>query len=199
MRIQINNEDYEVRVQQRTVTFCDIMSHGKLVSKGIAIENPQDVAEGNISFEIGTRIAANRALQGLGVENFKGKASEIVAKVKGRTRKEFIQKFIKKMFDNVLTDALKFGVTRGTGFAGIDYEAQEKAGVGGAYYSPGYDVKIVQDLPKAEVDRRYPGWEDLDNRPKVTLLQATHATHGDPVEVELDNRTVARRILGFLR
>lgn len=91
MRLQVNGEDYEIRVQQRTVTFCDIMKSGKLVSKGIAIQNPKDVAAGITTENLGARIAAGRALkfldgQGKGF-NVKAKTSEIVKKVQARATK----------------------------------------------------------------------------------------------------------------
>jgi len=65
MRITIHGEDFEVRVQERKVTFCDIMKSGKLISMGAAIPNPMDEELGNVSLEIGEKIAIGRALSRL--------------------------------------------------------------------------------------------------------------------------------------
>lgn len=216
MRIQINNEDYEVRVQNRTVTFCDIMSHGKIVAKGIAIQNPKDVTDGNVTTDMGARIAAGRALKFLDSQgegfNIKAKTSEIVDKVQKRDFKKMIHNVVEardrfKRDLNAFMDNLKYNVTRGTGYfqnvfntslsdksAAEAYQGTVRDG--GLY---GYDAKIVQILPRAEVARRYPGYSDptfgFDSGTAPGVIDLAP----EPELETIDGQTIARRILGYLR
>lgn len=61
MKISINGDSYQVRVQDRKVIFADIMTHGETVASGVAILNPVD--RGNE--EKGLNIAVGRALKEL--------------------------------------------------------------------------------------------------------------------------------------
>ena len=63
MKIKINGEGYEVRVQQRTITEATIMKSGEVVGVGAAWLNPN--AENDE--DVGAKIAIGRALQELKV------------------------------------------------------------------------------------------------------------------------------------
>ena len=57
MKIKINGEGYEVRVQQRTITEATIMKSGEVVGVGAAWLNPNDENDE----DVGAKIAIGRA------------------------------------------------------------------------------------------------------------------------------------------
>ena len=65
MRVSVGNQQFEVRIQERKVTIVDIMQGGRRLSRGMAIQNPKDEAEGQIDLKAGIQIAAARATMGL--------------------------------------------------------------------------------------------------------------------------------------
>lgn len=225
MRLSINGEDYEVRVQQRTVTFCDIMKSGKLVSKGIAIPKPQDVAEGLISEEMGARIAAGRALKYLEGQtdgfSVKAKTNEIVAKVKNRLDRQRILDRLSASFHksmDELDELLKFAMVPGTGF--LD-SVKAGLGLGPSKWTPLVGVFHDGGPYNSFDDRRYPtygnrypsGIESFNTKAFNLQTEAAefspepYFTHdgtapgtfpeSEPVMSEADYYGITRRILGL--
>lgn len=61
MRINLAGTDFDIRIQERTVTTVDIMKGGKVLSRGLAFMNPKDVREGKVNPIDGVAVAAKRA------------------------------------------------------------------------------------------------------------------------------------------
>ncbi len=72
MRVSVGNQQFEVRIQERKVTIVDIMQNGRRLSRGMAIQNPKDEAEGQIDPKTGIQLAAMRATAGLTLKPMAG-------------------------------------------------------------------------------------------------------------------------------
>lgn len=94
MRLDILGTKVEVRIQERTVTFADIIYKGKVIATGVAIPNPLDVADGVVNPVDGGKIAFGRAIAQtpLGPATRAYLVAEVVGKLKLREARRWRKK-----------------------------------------------------------------------------------------------------------
>lgn len=118
MKFELNDQNYQLRVQRREVVIADVMRHGELVASGEAILNPADAFD----MDKAHNIAVGRALKTLpvGMEGH------------GRVQKEIVKKLRYRELGKITWDTAWLNAPVGGALA-LSVPATRSTSPGGAY------------------------------------------------------------------